>query len=63
MGVLLTCMSVHYMCVLVPMKVMRGVRFPETGVIDYCELLCGFLESNPSSLEEQPLLLITVLSL
>ena len=32
---------------------------PGTGVTDSCELPYGYWESNPSPLEEQPVLLIT----
>lgn len=41
----------------------EGIRYPEIGVVDGCELQCGCLESNTGSLEEQPALLTTEASL
>lgn len=42
-----------------------GVRSPETGVADSCELiiLCGYWELNSDSLEEGSVLLTTELSI
>ena len=41
----------------------EGIRSPETGVTDHCELPCVCLESNLRPLQEQPVLLITEPSL
>jgi hypothetical protein len=41
----------------------EGVRSPETGVIDSCELPCGYWELNPGPLEEQVVLLTDKTSL
>ena len=35
----------------------EGVGFPETGIIDSCELPCVYWELNAGPLEEQPVLL------
>lgn len=35
----------------------ESARAPATGAVDGCELPCGFWESNPGPLEEQPTLL------
>lgn len=39
MNVLLSCMYVHM--VLVPEQIKEGIRFPETGAADVCEVPCG----------------------
>jgi hypothetical protein len=48
---------------LVPSKIRSSIVAPRTRVIDDCEPPCGFWESNLCPLEEQPVFLITKLSL
>ena len=53
MGVLLTYMSVHHVCVWYPQRPKTEVRSPETGVTDSCEPPCRYQDSNFSLLEER----------
>jgi hypothetical protein len=41
----------------------EGVRSPETGATETCELACGCWKLNPGPLEEQPVLLTPETSL
>lgn len=38
------------------MEAQRGDEFLETEVIGGCELLCGWWESNPGLVQDQPVL-------
>jgi hypothetical protein len=44
------------MCVLHPQVSEEGIRFSENGDVDSYKLPCGWLESNPGPLDEQPVL-------
>ena len=50
------CISVHHTQA-VPEKARRGCWIPKTGVVDGCELLCRYWESDLGPLEKQPGLL------
>jgi hypothetical protein len=50
----------HYVCAWCPWRPEEGVRFSESGVTDSSQPLCGCWDSNPGSLEDQLVLLITV---
>lgn len=53
MSILLALMSVYYMPVQYPQGPEESIRPSGNRVIDCYEPLCGFLKSNPGSLEEQ----------
>lgn len=42
----------------VHLKSEEGIRSPKTGVMDGCELPCGFWELNPGPLQDQLVLLL-----
>jgi hypothetical protein len=58
-NVLLTY-HLHVWC---PWRPEEGIGSLRTGVMDGCESLCGFQESNPGPLQEQHVLLTTEPSL
>jgi hypothetical protein len=47
MGILLTYMFVYHMYVLCPQRPEESTIYPETRVIDVCELPCRCLELTP----------------
>jgi hypothetical protein len=47
------------MCMSGATKTRKDIGSLGTGVIDGCELPCGFWELDPGPLEEQPVLLTT----
>jgi hypothetical protein len=51
--VLLACMTVYHMHA-VPTEARRGRWSPRPRIIDDCEPLCGYWESNLCPLEEHP---------
>lgn len=58
MGALPVSMSVHHEHARCPWSAEEGVRYPETGVTHWCELLCGGWHLNLDPLEE-PVILTT----
>jgi hypothetical protein len=55
---LLACAYIHCVCVCpVSVKARRGCPFPETRVMDGCELPCGCRELNLSPLQDHQVLL------
>lgn len=46
----------HGVCACCSWRTDRDIRVPGTRVMSGCELLCGYQELNPGSLEKQPAL-------
>jgi hypothetical protein len=57
MCVLPVCTYVYHLCSWFSQRPEKGVRSPEIGVRDGCELICGCLELNLGPLEEEQELL------
>ena len=56
-------MYVYSVCVRCLWRTEKDIGAPGTGIIDDCELLCGFWELNPGPLYEHPVFLASEPSL
>lgn len=56
MNALLARLYVHNVHVWCPWRTQEGIRLPETGVVDGCELPCGYWAPNLHFLQEWPVL-------
>lgn len=59
--VLYVYVYVHHTSALCPQRSEEGIRFPEIGITDGCQQLCGCRESNLGPLQEQELFTALIL--
>lgn len=63
MAVLPTYVSVHHLLAWCPWSQDEHVGYPGTILTEDCRLTCGYWESNPGPLKEQPVILTSETSL
>ena len=59
MNVLPVCKPVYHICAWCQQGAEAGAGSPRTGVMDVCELPCGYWELNPGPLQQDQQVLLT----